>query len=758
MGTLILTYTAYLGQAAIAALAGGTALVYDRVYSRPYLRWLSAALLLEAVHGIGGLLALIVRYQLRDYADWSPAATVVSQLGGYGVAVALLGASSAFAMGQADDARRRSRLLIGIVVVLVSSLVSTVLPQLFSLPIQWRVFVRVGVLSFVVGVCGIIAAHRVWRVATSDPTRARGARWLAVAIGVYAIARFQYPVLTAPGVIAATVTAWGSLLPFLDILFVGAIMAATAVALVDDERLAVVEARESCQAAEGTARSRDAMMATMFASRDDLLVAVDRQLALTVWNTAFADCCAKVGVTPTIGAALRQVWPARIAGPIDPRLADIVGETLDGFDVEVQSADATRWFDTRSRAIREGGEVVGALVSARDITARKAMEGQLLVSHRLEAVGRLAGGVAHDFNNLLTVIVGATGLARLSLDPGHSADAHLVDVEQAAQRAHALTSQLLTFGRQRGTQPASLSIHDAICGVQPMLERLLPPSVALLLASDLPRWRFSADPGQFEQVLLNLVLNARDAMPSGGTIAISASAEHVDDVTARRRGVSVGEYVLLRVTDTGVGIDEGTRERLFEPFFTTKTVGQGTGLGLSICHGILRQHGGCIWSKNAPGGGSVFLTLWPRAAAAAAVAEPPLPTDRAPAPPRPTTPVAVLVVDDDASVRRVVTRILHGAGYVVHEAIDGAEGLRAARSHKETLQLIVSDVRMPQLDGRAMERALREDGVMTPVLFMSGFDASTVTSRGDMVSTLLHKPFSSDELLRRVRSVLATAA
>jgi CheY-like chemotaxis protein len=370
----------------------------------------------------------------------------------------------------------------------------------------------------------------------------------------------------------------------------------------------------------------------------------------------------------------------------------------------------------------------------------------------MEAVGQLAGGIAHDFNNVLTAILGyAQLLAERPL--GEAALFEVAEISRAAERAASLTRQLLAFSRQQVQKMAVFVLNDVVSETEAMLRRLLGDEVRVArdLAPDLGRVK--ADAGQIEQVLVNLAVNARDAMPRGGTLRIETRNVTLDEayVSAHPAGAP-GPYVMLAVSDDGCGMDPATVARIFEPFFTTKPAGKGTGLGLATVYGIVKQSGGFVWVYSDPGHGSTFRIYLPR------VEEEP--TDRrVSGTPRRTPPKGnetVLLVEDDDAVRRFVRDVLVRNGYTVHEAASGAEAVHVARPIVSAIQLVVTDVVMPEMSGTVLRRRLESLGARAKVIFMSGHPTDAVAIRGVEVAdaAFLQKPFTPGDLLFKVRKVL----
>ena len=386
-----------------------------------------------------------------------------------------------------------------------------------------------------------------------------------------------------------------------------------------------------------------------------------------------------------------------------------------------------------------------------DRTRLREMEDQLRLAQKMEAVGRLAGGVAHDFNNLLSVVGMYVELALEQVPAGDPLRADLDEIRKAGVRAQALTRQLLAFSRRQVLKPESIDLNVLIAGVTRMLGRVVGEDVELTFAPTGVPCVTHADPGQLEQVLLNLVLNARDATRSGGKIRIATERFRIDAPVATVDGaLPPGAWVAFTVADDGAGMDEATIGRIFEPFFTTKGLANGTGLGLSIVYGIVQQSGGAVDVQSAPGAGATFRVYLPAT-----------PEERPSAPDRlrrtaPGGTERILVVEDEPVLGKLAVRVLSSAGYDVLAATDPAAGRRLFDQHAATIALLVTDVIMPGIDGYALARTLREAAPALRVLFMSGYTDETVARRATLPPgvDLLEKPFSAEDLLLRVRRAL----
>jgi two-component system cell cycle sensor histidine kinase/response regulator CckA len=393
-----------------------------------------------------------------------------------------------------------------------------------------------------------------------------------------------------------------------------------------------------------------------------------------------------------------------------------------------------------------------------DITAEKEsaeerarLEEQLRQSQRMEAVGRLAGGIAHDFNNLLTAIQGYSDLALARL-PEHDDLRHeLEEIRRAADRAAQLTRQLLAFGRRQMLQPKVLDLNTIVSEMESMLRRLIGEDVELVTVLDPTLGTVRADPSQLQQVLMNLVVNARDAMPRGGRLTVETWNTEIKHGTMRERvALQHGPYALLSVTDTGDGMDAEIRERIFEPFFTTKEAGDGSGLGLATVYGIVKQSGGYIWVDSAPGEGTSFRIYLPLDGRPAE--EPPERAEPDPAPPRGAE--TVLLAEDEDSVRTMVRRVLEEQGYTVLAAASGKEALDLASSHNGVIDLVLTDVVMPGMDGGELVQAVRRLRPDVGSICMSGYAEGSVRPEMLGETTFLQKPFSPSALTRIVRQVL----
>jgi two-component system, cell cycle sensor histidine kinase and response regulator CckA len=423
------------------------------------------------------------------------------------------------------------------------------------------------------------------------------------------------------------------------------------------------------------------------------------------------------------------------------------------FEETATAAGVTRTYLATKGVQRDArGQAVGLIGIAHDVTELKRLEEQFRQAQKMEAVGRLAGGVAHDFNNLLTVINGCSELVFDSLPPDDPNRELLAEVRRSGERAAGLTRQLLAFSRKQVLQPQAVNLNVLLDDLLKLLGRLIGADVELALVPDPALGLAKADPGQFEQAVINLAVNARDAMPNGGRLTIETRNVELDDGFAERTPeVKSGRYVLVTVTDTGHGMDGVTRAQIFEPFFTTKGLGEGTGLGLAMVYGFVKQSGGHVEVDSEPGRGTTFRVYLPRAAEAAPAARS---SPNLLKMPRGTE--TVLLVEDEDAVRALARMILQSSGYTVLEAEDGQEAVSVAEQYPARIHLLLTDLVMPRMSGRQLADVLAKARPGLRILFMSGYTAEAVVGPGEPEAgvAFLHKPFSPIGLARKVREVL----
>ena len=436
---------------------------------------------------------------------------------------------------------------------------------------------------------------------------------------------------------------------------------------------------------------------------------------------------------------------------IDAHQRGLAGQTVKGED---------EWVRPDGKQVRHRWEVHpwgdagvdtgGIIILFEDVTEARAMEAELRHAHKMEALGQLAGGVAHDFNNLLQIIYGYTEIVQSQLADDARASQYTGEVLRASRRASSLTRQLLAFSRRQVFTPSVVNMNAVITSTSKMLKRLLGEDIVLETALDEPLWLVEADADQLSQVLINLCVNARDAMPHGGKLTISTSnCRAAESGLAGHIHVAPGEYVAMTVSDTGTGMDAGVMQHMFEPFFTTKEVGRGTGLGLSTVYGIVRQSGGHVWADSAPGAGTRFMVCLPRTGKMAAD------VSSKGAIPRHGDNQTLMVVEDDDDVRQAVAAYLPSLGYAVLAA-HPADAMQLVSQHAGVLDLLITDVVMPGISGPDLAANVRALKPELPVLFMSGNIDDAVTRHGvlDAKVPLLQKPFTLSELASAVRDAL----
>lgn len=432
----------------------------------------------------------------------------------------------------------------------------------------------------------------------------------------------------------------------------------------------------------------------------------------------------------------------------------VAGESVTAYELEILSKDDRRiTVEVNTKLVYQDGVPVGVQGIARDITQRIQLEQQFRQSQKMEAIGQLAGGVAHDFNNLLTAINGYSSLALRRMSEGSPIAGYLEEIRKAGDRAANLTRQLLAFGRKQMLQPVALNLNDVVDDMNKMLQRLIGEDVTLTAKFDPQLRKIKADPGQIEQVLVNLVVNARDAMPRGGTLTIETSNFEVDgEFGSEHIGVNPGNYVMLAVSDTGTGMNDQTKAKIFEPFFTTKEKGKGTGLGLSTVYGIVKQSGGHVWVYSELGRGTTFKVYLPQMEPRTAPANEKPQVESA----APIGSETILLVEDEDVVRGLAREILEEAGYKVLDASGGEEAFRLCQDHAESIDLLLTDVVMPGMSGKEIADHLKSIRPTTGVLFMSGYTDEAIVHHGVLDSDVefIQKPFTPTALARRVREVL----
>ncbi len=422
-----------------------------------------------------------------------------------------------------------------------------------------------------------------------------------------------------------------------------------------------------------------------------------------------------------------------------------------GMELAGKRKDGTEFPVEVSLSYIETAEGPFAIAFVSDITQRKRLEDQLLHAQKMEAIGRLAGGVAHDFNNMLTIISGYDRMLLDGLSPQDPMRGYAEEVARAADRAGALTAQLLAFSRRQVLRPRVVDINELLHSADKMLRRLIGEDIDLTLSLGAGVGNIKTDPGQVEQIIFNLAINARDAMPEGGRLIIETAVTHLDENYSRTHlGVQPGDYVMIAVSDTGHGMDAETKRHIFEPFFTTKEQGRGTGLGLATVYGTVKQSGGDIWVYSEPGKGTTFKIYFPRVVEAPSADQP---ARNAAAKQGVET---VLLVEDEKGVRELIAEMLRRQGYQVLRAADPLEALRISRQYNGTIHMLLTDVVMPQMSGKQLAEQLAPVRPDMKVLYLSGYTENTVVHHGVLEANVefLAKPFSQQALAEKIRDIL----
>jgi len=509
-------------------------------------------------------------------------------------------------------------------------------------------------------------------------------------------------------------------------------------------------------------REAERFQASIFASIKDGISIIGPDLTIIQVNPTLENWFAHY--SSLIGQKCYQVYRGR-EEPCDPCPVQRTFQTGKS-DYEIMTradkdGEFNDWVEIYTFPMKDpvSGKLTGVIEYVREITERrrteealKEKEEQLRQAQKMEAIGRLAGGVAHDFNNILTAVSGYSELLLMQLPPESQEHLEVQEIHKAAARAASLTRQLLAFSRKQVIQPRPLNLNEAISSLEGMLRRLIGEDIDLAVSPGEGLGLVLADAGQMEQVIVNLALNARDAMPRGGKLTLETANVDLDSSYARTHlDVEPGPYVMLAVSDSGQGMDAEVRSRIFEPFFTTKELGKGTGLGLSMIYGIVKQNRGHIWVYSEPGQGTTFKIYLPRM-------QQPVEADGLHL--RPAVLAGgretVLLVEDDEVVRRVVGKMLQRQGYQVLEVADGREALETSDTHPEPIHLILTDVVMPGMSGPELAVRVTQKYPEIKVLFMSGHTENTIVQHGVLEPGVdfIQKPFKYDDLMRRVREVL----
>jgi two-component system cell cycle sensor histidine kinase/response regulator CckA len=517
------------------------------------------------------------------------------------------------------------------------------------------------------------------------------------------------------------------------------------------ERVMTVRLRDVTERHATEQRLRQ--MASIVESSPDAIISEDLKGVITSWNPG-AEKLYGYAAEEAIGRDARMLLPPGAPDEVSANVeAARRGESFTTETIRRHKSGQLLDVALTVSPIRDrSGNVVGVATIVRDIAERKRLEHQLLHSQKMEAIGRLAGGVAHDFNNLLSIIVGYTYLIQSSTSEDDPLRAPADQIMAAAEKAGALTRQLLAFSRKQMMRPEVVDLNEVSSGIARILPRLLGEDIDVRIVAGENLHNVKADPGQIEQVIMNLVVNARDAMPEGGKLTIETSNITFSEEEARQHGVKPGDYVLLAVSDTGHGMDEQTRSRIFEPFFTTKSAGKGTGLGLAMVYGIVSQSNGHIWVYSEPGQGTTFKIYFPATEAATAKAQ------AAHAPELSLCgKETVLLVEDEDKLRELLAHVLREKGYQVIVAASGADALRETASlENRKIDLLLTDVIMPEMRGYELAEKLIRKWPAMAVIYMSGYTDNALIHSGALPkgTAFLQKPFTPNVVLRRIRELL----
>ena len=502
------------------------------------------------------------------------------------------------------------------------------------------------------------------------------------------------------------------------------------------------------------AEERLRVLDTVLSSSVQAVAVADSRGALTFANAAVQRLWRYPDREELLGRSLFELWKTDVEPAV--ALEQIRKDRMQKIEMPASRADGTRFYlGLTAEAVCDGsGALTQVLVTFSDVTARKHLEDQLIQAQKMESIGRLAGGVAHDFNNLLTIIFAGLDLGVAPLPQDHPSRAHLAEVADATQSAAALTRQLLAFSRKEIISPKVLELNEVIHRTQKMIRRLIGDDIELhtILGREIQPICF--DPGQVEQILLNLAANARDAMPDGGRLTIETSNVCLsDDFVTRHFDARPGEHVLLAVSDDGVGITDEVRAHMFEPFFTTKERDKGTGLGLAMVYGAVQQNGGRIEVCSEPGQGATFKIYLP------VVKEAPQRTSRAPTVAAGARGATIVLVEDNTNVRRLADQALTSLGHAVRAFASGADALQGLPSLSPAPELLITDVVMPGMNGRVLAERVATLLPDIRVLFVSGYTEDVIVNRGVLKHGIefLAKPYSVEQLAQRVREVLEDA-
>lgn len=498
-----------------------------------------------------------------------------------------------------------------------------------------------------------------------------------------------------------------------------------------------------------------ARLASIIDSSEDAIIGKDLDGVITTWNRG-AERIYGFTAEEIVGKSISILAPKDRPDEIPSILARIRrGESIEHYEsIRVAKDGRALNVSITVSPIRDAsGEPVGASAIARDITAQKRSEEHIRQTQKMDAIGRLAGGLAHDFNNILGIITACTELLSPRIEAGSEPEQYIGNIRKAVDRGAALTRQLLAFSKKQPVQSQILDLTERLRETVRLLRPLMGDDVEISVVPRSTSALIEADPGQLDQVLINLAVNARDAMPRGGKFILETGIVQLDEAFTRDHApIPAGEYIVLAVSDTGTGMDAQTLSRIFDPFFTTKAVGKGTGLGLSTVYGIVRQSGGHIWVYSEPGRGTTFKIYLP--SAEHKIREIPQPAAEEP-PPKPKG-ATVLLVEDDEMMRQLTRKVIEDHGYHVLEASDGVSALQAVADHQDRIDLLLTDVVMRGMGGPELVTKMRTSHPSLKVVFMSGYTGELIANHSKLSAgiTLLEKPFSRTALLKTLHTAL----
>jgi len=498
-----------------------------------------------------------------------------------------------------------------------------------------------------------------------------------------------------------------------------------------------------------------ARLASIIDSSEDAIIGKDLDGVITTWNRG-AERIYGFTAEEIVGKSISILAPKDRPDEIPSILARIRrGESIEHYEsIRVAKDGRALNVSITVSPIRDAsGEPVGASAIARDITAQKRSEEHIRQTQKMDAIGRLAGGLAHDFNNILGIITACTELLSPRIEAGSEPEQYIGNIRKAVDRGAALTRQLLAFSKKQPVQSQILDLTERLRETVRLLRPLMGDDVEISVVPRSTSALIEADPGQLDQVLINLAVNARDAMPRGGKFILETGIVQLDEAFTRYHApIPAGEYIVLAVSDTGTGMDAQTLSRIFDPFFTTKAVGKGTGLGLSTVYGIVRQSGGHIWVYSEPGRGTTFKIYLP--SAEHKIREIPQPAAEEP-PPKPKG-ATVLLVEDDEMMRQLTRKVIEDHGYHVLEASDGVSALQAVADHQDRIDLLLTDVVMRGMGGPELVTKMRTSHPSLKVVFMSGYTGELIANHSKLSAgiTLLEKPFSRTALLKTLHTAL----